>query len=298
MTYQSILIPTDGSSDTEQTFEHGLALAERCGAAVDVLYVVDLGYTEEEVPTDSVWTSLYEEAEKEGEAALTDFRDVAAKRYPDVPVTERIRAGHPARTILDEIDQHSHDLVVMGPHRTSRLRRLFVGSTTERVVRSSPVPVLTLRTETEETPTDYENIVIATDGSPGSSRAVQEGVDLAAEYGATVHAIYALDSQYVRSYSIREFMEREGNRALRRVVDIAATAGVDIRDQMLEGYPNEAIVRYADRHDVDLVVVGTHGRTGLDRLVVGSVAAHVIRSAPVPVLTVRTVNDHRLPDQR
>lgn len=297
MQYQSILIPTAGSSDTDQTFEHGLALAERCGAAVDALYVVDLGYTEAEFPTDSAWTTLYEAAEEEGEAALAAVRDFAANRYPDVTVHERIRAGHPARTILNEIDQRQYDLVVMGPRQTSRLRRLFVGSTTQRVVRSSPVPVLTLRAELEETPTEYEDIVIATDGSPGSSRAVREGVDLAAAYDATVHALHVVESQYASSYSTRVFMETEGARALRRVVETAATAGVEVQNELLEGVPDKAIVRYIVQNDIDLVVVGTHGRTGLDRLVVGSVAAHVIRTAPVPVLTVRTVKDHRLADQ-
>ncbi|MFC5972039.1 universal stress protein [Halomarina salina] len=292
MTYDTILIPTDGSTETTPAFEHGLAIAERFDASVHALYVVDLGYSEAEFPDDDAWRSVYEDAEREANAALDDLALLAQERSPTISVVRSIRHGHPAQVVLDTIEETATDLVVMGPRRTSRIRRLFVGSTTERVVRASPVPVLTLRAESDETATErgdptteYADILVATDGSPGSARAVEHAVALAAEYEATLHAISVVERRYARS-SFREFVEDEGYRALRSVLDRAAEAGVHVRTELVEGVPHEAIVEYVADHGVDLVVVGTHGRTGLDRLVLGSVAAHVVQTASVPVVTV------------
>lgn len=286
MTYDTILVPTDGDADPGTAVDHAAALADRFDATLFVLYVVDLGFSRREVDDDA-WTTAYDDAERTGEAVLDDV----AARHPTVPVVRAVRQGHPAAVVLDAVAADDCDLVVMGPQRTARVLRLFVGSTTERVVRASPVPVLTVRSDGEGTATAYDDVLVATDGSPGSRGAVEAAVELAAAFDATLHAVSVVERQYDRSPPLRAFAEREGYRALRRVIDAAATAGVTVEDHLLEGDPHEAVVEYATDHGVDLVVVGTHGKTGLDRLVMGSVSAHVVRSAPMPVLTVRSVDD-------
>jgi nucleotide-binding universal stress UspA family protein len=140
----------------------------------------------------------------------------------------------------------------------------------------------------------YERILVPTDGSEATERAVREAVDLAAAHDATIHALYVLNTASFASIptessvdGVSEMLEREGDVALDAVEAIAQEHGVPVERVQLDGSPAREIIRYADRSDVDLIVMGTHGRGGIDRLLLGSVAERVVRSSTVPVLTVR-----------
>jgi len=140
----------------------------------------------------------------------------------------------------------------------------------------------------------YERILVPTDGSGATERAVREAVDLAAAHGATIHALYVLNTASFASIptessveGVSEMLEREGDIALDEVETVANERGVPVERVKLDGSPSREIVRYAEREGCDLVVMGTHGRGGIDRLLLGSVAEKVVRSSSVPVLTVR-----------
>jgi len=140
----------------------------------------------------------------------------------------------------------------------------------------------------------YERILVPTDGSAGVERAIEHAIDLAATHGATIHAVYVVNTA---SYGgipmetswdgIRDVLSEEGQSALDRVRTLAENAGVDVEAAVLDGSPSRQIVSYAEDADCDLIVMGTHGRGGLDRLLLGSVAERVVRSSEIPVLTVR-----------
>ncbi|MFW6385169.1 MAG: universal stress protein, partial [Halodesulfurarchaeum sp.] len=112
--------------------------------------------------------------------------------------------------------------------------------------------------------------------------------------GASIHGLYVIDT---RDYStlpesnwiglMEEELEAEGERALESVRRRAERADVDVSTSLERGVPHKKIVEYVDDHDIDLVVMGTHGRTGLDRFLIGSVTEKVLRSADVPLLIVR-----------
>lgn len=140
----------------------------------------------------------------------------------------------------------------------------------------------------------YERILVPTDGSDATTRAVEEAVDLAETHGATIHALYVLNTASFASIptessveGVSDMLEREGNAALDEVETVATEAGVPVERVQLDGSPAREIVRYAEEADCDLIVMGTHGRGGIDRLLLGSVAERVVRSSNVPVLTVR-----------
>ncbi|WP_435332789.1 universal stress protein [Haloarchaeobius sp. TZWWS8] len=140
----------------------------------------------------------------------------------------------------------------------------------------------------------YDRILVPTDGSDGVERAIQHAVDLAAENGATLHAVYVLNSA---SYGgvpmetswegLHDMLSREGEHAIDRVRTLAEPRDVPVVATILEGSPSKEVVRYAEENDCDLIVMGTHGRGGIDRLLLGSVAERVVRSSSVPVLTVQ-----------
>ncbi|XVH31842.1 universal stress protein [Haloferacaceae archaeon DSL9] len=140
----------------------------------------------------------------------------------------------------------------------------------------------------------YQHILVPTDGSAEGERAVAHAVDLAAEHGATVHALYVVNTA---SYAglpmesswegVDELLRIDGEEAVGAVEALGESKSVPVQTAIVEGTPSKQIVRYAEREDCDLIVMGTHGRGGIDRLLLGSVAEKVVRGSNVPVLTVR-----------
>ncbi|MDL5362108.1 universal stress protein [Halalkalicoccus sp. NIPERK01] len=140
----------------------------------------------------------------------------------------------------------------------------------------------------------FDSVVIATDGSESGQRAVDVALDFAARFGATVHALYVVDSAEVDASpeglreDLHDALEKQGERALEGVRE---AAGGEVITSVREGRPVGEICAYAREHDVDAVATGTRGRHGENRLLLGSVAEGVVRTCPVPVLTVRQLED-------
>ncbi|MHC1625192.1 MAG: universal stress protein [Methermicoccaceae archaeon] len=137
-------------------------------------------------------------------------------------------------------------------------------------------------------------ILIATDGSDYTRRAIQFGLALARDVGAKVYALYVMDIAPLTTIpldgSIKPFMdtiEEEGKDATNYVVEEAKKNGVEVEPIVIPGRAAEEIVKYADENKIDLIVMGTLGRSGLERILLGSVAERVIRTSNVPVITVR-----------
>ncbi|MDD2614681.1 MAG: universal stress protein [Methanosarcina sp.] len=143
----------------------------------------------------------------------------------------------------------------------------------------------------------YRNIVIATDGSENSQRAISCGVEIAKLSGATVHALYVVDTPSIISETwtagkemVHELIIREGKKVLSKVKKIIEDSGVEVKEVLLEGYPSEEIINFAENNNMDLIVMGTLGKTGLERFLVGSVAENVVRNSKVPVMVIRNEN--------
>ncbi|MFC7211714.1 universal stress protein [Natronoarchaeum sp. GCM10025321] len=135
----------------------------------------------------------------------------------------------------------------------------------------------------------YRRILLPTDGSAGSQRALEHAVALADEVGATIHAVYVVNtSEYdeLEGNSTDE-LERTGETALDGVQRTCGRVGVDVETELRHGAPHEEILAAADDAAADAIVMGTHGRTGIDRLLVGSVTERIVRESPIPVTTVR-----------
>jgi len=143
----------------------------------------------------------------------------------------------------------------------------------------------------------YEHILLPTDGSAGMDRVIEHAGDLAAVHDATVHALYVIDAASFSDLpmetsweGVRDVLEQEGETAL-EAVERLLDDDVPLETVAVEGSPAREIISYASNGDIDLILMGTHGRGGLDRLLLGSVAERVVRRASVPVTTVR-VGDH------
>lgn len=140
----------------------------------------------------------------------------------------------------------------------------------------------------------YRNIVIATDGSRNTRRAISYGVELAKLSGATVYALYVVDTMSTISENwtigrdtIYNIMKSDGEKAVSEVRTIGEASGVEVREVVLDGCPSNEIIKFAESNNADLIVMGTLGVSGLEKFLIGSVAEKVVRGSKVPVLVVR-----------
>lgn len=139
----------------------------------------------------------------------------------------------------------------------------------------------------------YEQILLPTDGSVGMAKAIEQCFYHAEQSSATVHVVYVVD---VRAYimlpdetqnRVRELLFEEGQKATEFVRERAESHEIPIETEILEGIPHEEILEYGETEGMDLIVMGTHGQTGDQKRVLGSVAEEVVRKASMPVLTVK-----------
>jgi len=142
----------------------------------------------------------------------------------------------------------------------------------------------------------FETILVPTDGSEGTERAAEVALTLAAEQEASLHVLHVVDTSVLpldgHSKALLETLEERAEASVTDLVERAAGRGIDpVSGDLREGVPHREILDYAADNDVDLIVMGTHGRSELGKMVLGSVTDRVIRRASIPVLTVRMPSD-------
>ncbi len=146
----------------------------------------------------------------------------------------------------------------------------------------------------------YDDLLLPTDGSAGMARVIDHAIELADVHDATIHAVYVVNTASLSNLplettmdGVSEGLRAEGTAALDEV-ERRVSEAVPLERVTLEGSPAREIVEYATAADSDLIVMGTHGRSGVDRLLLGSVAERVVRRSRVPVMTVRvSVGENR-----
>jgi nucleotide-binding universal stress UspA family protein len=300
--YTDILIPTDGSDNVEPAIQCGLDLARRYDATVHALHVVDsspierrLELTALEPDLETLPDTWYDA----GDAATQQIATRAAEHGIDA-VTE-VRRGIPEREIRSYITDTGIDLICMGTRGHTGLDRVLLGSVTTRIVRTVDIPVLSVKSKLMEALSEseiqkgFENILVPTDGSKPAREAVTHALDLARTYDATLHALYVVDRGAYASRpgwtwdELQQVLEQNGETVVEDVQSRTAADGISVAAEITHGVPHQAIEEYCNQHGIDIVVMGTHGRSGLTRQLIGSVTERVLRSSDVPVLTIRGV---------
>lgn len=283
--YDDILLPFDGSDGAAATLHHAAELAHWADATIHVLFVADTTRDSVTVVEADVVDALVRKGRQIVEEAEETLDTLGVEYESDVV------QGNPAPTIVEYGDQYGHDLIVLPTHGRDGISRYLLGSVTEKVVRLSSLPVLTTRMESDERlQFPYENILVPTDGSSSAVRAGEYACSLAAALDATLHALSVVDAGSfgvdVRSGLSGQDHEQAATDAVEAIVSEATERGVtETVDHVDNGAPVETILDTVDSEDVDAVVMGTAGRRGADRILLGSVAEKTVRSAPVPVFT-------------
>ncbi|MFB6167676.1 MAG: universal stress protein [Haloferacaceae archaeon] len=283
--YDDLLLPYDGSDGAEAILGHAAAIARWADATVHVLFVADTNQTSVSV----VGTRAIDGLVQRGEAVVAGAAE--ALDSDGVAHETDVVQGTPAPTVVEYADQHDHDLIVVPTHGREGLSRYLVGSVAETVVRLAATPVLTARMRPDERLTfPYERLLVPTDGSDAATRAATHGLSLAAALDATVHLLSVVDDTSLgpgmRSTVVESAVEEAARAAVDDLAETAAERGVDVVRHVDHGAPAEAIRDRVETADAHAVVMGTTGRRGTDRILVGSIAEQTVRSASVPVITV------------
>ncbi|WP_178916075.1 universal stress protein [Natronomonas gomsonensis] len=284
--YEDILLPFDGSDGATEALHHAAEIAHWADATIHVLFVADTRRDSVTVVETQVVDALVQEGEDIVEEAEKTLDTLGVDYDSDVV------QGHPAPTIVEYAERYEYDVIVMPTHGREGVSRYLIGSVTEKVVRLSSVPVLTARMQPDEQLVfPYETILLLTDGSAGAAYAAEHGLSLAAALDATVHVLSVVDDNPlgldVRSTISGREREQAATDAVDNIVSEAETRGVSNTVRHVEhGSPIEVILETIDSNDIHAVVMGTTGRRGSDRILLGSIAEKTVRSAPVPVITV------------
>lgn len=143
----------------------------------------------------------------------------------------------------------------------------------------------------------YNEILFPTDGSDGAAAALDHAIDLAEVHDAAIHLLFVVDTTYLgggaAEATVVESLQTAGEQTLEDGADRIRARGLAVTRELRRGEPYRAILDYCEEMDVDLVVMGTHGRSGLERFLLGSVTEKIVRAADVPVLTVRAEDDEQ-----
>ena len=220
--------------------------------------------------------------------AELDVIHVSDKTHSELPFSPEfaVRPGSPHREITRFARERDVDLIVMGTHGRSSFAQAVVGSVAARVVRSAPCPVLTVRLPQRSF--GLSNVLVGVDFEPASINALAYGRAFCQTFGAKLHVLHARENYFLRPIvpdpqvldaRVRERLETLLTDDDRK--DLDATAVVDVSDM-----PADALLDYVPRAGIDLILLGTHGRRNINRLLMGSVAERVVRLSPCPVLTV------------
>ena len=284
--YEHILLPFDGSENAAEALHHAGELAHWADATIQVLYVADTTRDSVTVVEGETVDVLAQKGEDIVAEAAQTLQTLGVAHETDIV------QGNPAPTIAEYAERYDQDLVVMPTHGREGLSRYVAGSVSEKVVRLSSVPVLTVRMQPDETLAfPYESFLVPTDGSAAAIHAAEHTLSLAASLDATVHVLSVVDDDTpgldVRSTSTGKESEQAAADAVKTVLSEAETRGVtETISHIQHGTPTEEILDCIESNNVHAVGMATTGRRGTDRILLGSVAETTVRSAPVPVLTV------------
>jgi nucleotide-binding universal stress UspA family protein len=290
----SVLLPIDGSENVHPWVQRGIDIAATLGADLHVLAVMDVR------ELDPSLSNLDDDDRGDREQQIeTEIEQTAesvagrARTHLSSRIRTAVERGIPAETITGYADSHGTDLIVMGSHGRGGLERALLGSVTERVLRTTSVPVIVIpRDDDDDEQGDgsYEDILLPTDGSENADVAVEWGIDLAGAYDATIHTVYSVDTSRFAGIEgtddLYDAIEETGQDVLESIRRRARAADVSVAATIGSGPAAQVLLSYSEDHDIDMIVMGTHGRSGIERYVVGSVTETVVRNADVPVCCV------------
>jgi nucleotide-binding universal stress UspA family protein len=287
---ERLLLSTDGSEHSEGAIREAIKLAKKCSSKLWVMSVAE---------TNPEFEALAPQiTEKAGKAAreLVEALQARAKKE-GVDCTGIVHQGEDSyKYIVDEAAKNKISMIIMGRRGRTGLKRLMMGSVTSRVIGHAPCNVLVVPRAAK---VEFKNILVATDGSKHSAAAASEAIGLAKRNGSKLTVISVVPSELMTPTDIEFSMPQreliaekemhEAEKNAKAVKDAAQKEGVAVQAFVMSGKPSDAIIQTAKEKNSDLIVLGSHGKTGIERLLMGSVAERVIVLTACAVLVVKEI---------
>ena len=295
MKIKRILYPTDFSETARQALTHALFLAEQYDAELHLLHAVVLHEFDPNDPEHrfpepkELLKRMFEIADSE----ITELLGNQEER--PLKIHEAKRKGFAAgEVILDYAAEVDADLIVMGTHGRRGAARLLLGSVAAEVVRRAKCPVLTLghREEPQEIEA-FERILVPVDFSDHSQAAIRYAEELANRYHAGLQLLHVVEVPTYPYFYVppeEEYIDSRKDRAAQALNELASElleTSVSCSTHVRNGRSASEIVKFGEESGSDLLVITTHGLSGMDRLLMGSTAEEVLSRASIPVLTVK-----------
>ena len=281
---KKLLVGYDGSGPAREAAVMAGRLAKQLGATVTVLTVGEIA------PLIVAPTGMFVRVAQE-----RDFLPVAEEGAEivgalGVAAKAQVEIGDPATQVVEAARRAGYDLVVMGHRGMGGVVGLVLGSVAKKVAEQSPTPVLVVIGNAPDT---IEKILVATDGSEHSRRAVEVAADLAVKFDAEITVIHALDpaelaeaaSDTAGRSSMASIRER-GASILAEAAEICRRAGVADETVLAEGRPSDVVSELVRSSNYDLVAIGRRGMDNVSNMLLGSVSDEVLRKIECPVLLV------------
>lgn len=285
---EKLLLATDLSLFGEGAIRESIKLAKTCSSKLFVVSVVE---TNPEYET--IAPGLVEKAEKETRQHLESVKSMATKEGVDCELIAR-QGENPYEYIVEEAAKNKADMIITGRRGRTGLKRLMMGSETAKVIGHAPCNVLVVPRAAS---VDFKRIIVATDGSKFSNAAVSEAIGIAKRCGSSLFVVSVIPSESESPFDIvhtemhRDIIsEKESKMAeclVKDTKELAEKEGISTQGFIYSGKPYEAIINMAKEKHADLIVVGSHGRTGLAKLLMGSVTERVIGLSECAVLVVK-----------
>ena len=294
--FKKILCATDFSDYSNLTVSYGAALAREFGSRLIICHVIDLSSV-------AIYGEFQLDPVGQQNRIIDDANDQLAKLTGDQPVDwePMITVGKPADEILRAVEEEKIDLVISATRGRTGLKRLILGSVTERLMLTLPCPLLVLRSPERKfvSPADHafrlKKILVGCDFSPDSDQAFNHALSLAQEFEAELHLANVIETpaqanlNKSESSSAAEIQEDYRNlirQKLKDQVPEEARNWCTPQTAILEGQPYEELANYAESEEIDMIVMGIRGHSLMKTLFLGSTTDRVVRRSPCPVLSV------------
>jgi nucleotide-binding universal stress UspA family protein len=295
--YRSIMLPLDGSPFSEQALPIASKIAGLNGADLRIVHVHE---PDNEMDWDPMTPFRYEgvvQQEHEWDHDVARLEQEYLSRH--IGSQCKVLEGDIVPTLEQEIEQSDPDLIVMATHGRGGLSRAWLGSVADTLIRDLHRPILLIRAraESDQPPVlRIDNLLIPLDGSPLAESVIKHALAIARPNETHITLLRVVAPVYVATEFIalaqsetllRERVDAAHDYLNRIATDLAIEGYLADTEVAISGSPAGAILDYADQHPVDVVCMATHGRSGVKRLLLGSVADKVLRGANHPVLLYR-----------
>jgi nucleotide-binding universal stress UspA family protein len=306
--YSSIIVPLDGSTFGEYALPYATAIARASGAQLELVHVHVLepaaanlaGFTPYRFQSAPNYTALDDADRRIRERDYLEGLAERLGKVNGVPTTFRLLSGDVEDALLHEIDSFTCDLVVMSTHARGALARFWLGGVAHRLIHHVKTPVLLVPAREEAVDITIEkrlhDVMVTLDGSPLAEQILDPALALADACGARVTLLSVVSAlgRHLVATPAHPGDRHDGRTQseipeyLAELVTELSAAGITAEMKMcVHQDPAWSILDFAERHKMDAIALATHGRTGLSRMIFGSVADRIVEGSPIPVLVHR-----------